>query len=183
MVRLTVSGQPGSGTSTLVDKLCQHFGWSALNGGQVFRDAATDRGMELLEFGKLCKEDLSVDRELDAILKQRMQTVNGPEINESRLAGWWAYELNIDCVRLWIEVSVNERARRIVAREGGSIEQRLQQADERMATDQARFAELYGFQPADEEPYNASIDGTNLDADQVFDQTIALLDKRGITNG
>ncbi len=183
MVLITVSGQPGSGTSTLVAKLCKHFGWNSLNGGQIFRDAATERGMELLEFGKLCKEDLSVDRELDSILKLRMQEESGPEIIESRLSGRWAYELNIDCVRLWIEVSVNERAQRIVAREGGSLEQRLQQADERMAADQARFAELYGFQPADEEPYNASIDGTNLDAQQVFDQTIAILDKRGITNG
>ena len=37
MVRITVSGHPCSGTSTLVSGLMDHYGWSSLNGGDVFR--------------------------------------------------------------------------------------------------------------------------------------------------
>ena len=36
MVRLTVSGHPGSGTSTLVRGLMKRFGWNCLNGGGRF---------------------------------------------------------------------------------------------------------------------------------------------------
>ena len=72
MVRITVSGHPGSGTSTLVAGLEQRFGWTSLNGGDVFRQEAKRRGMRLADFGEVCKEELDVDRSLDALLKEKM---------------------------------------------------------------------------------------------------------------
>ncbi len=47
MPRITVSGHPGSGTSTLVAGLVEHFGWTSLNGGEVFRNEAARREMNL----------------------------------------------------------------------------------------------------------------------------------------
>ena len=182
MVCITISGQPGSGTSTLVTKLEQHFNWSSLNGGQVFRDEANKRGLDLLTFGQLCRDDLSVDRVLDEDLKRRISEPDGPEIIESRLAGRWAFELGIDCTRLWIEVSEHERARRVVQREGGTLEQRLSDSATRMAIDQARFSELYGFQPADPEPYSDKISADDMSADDVLKETLTILQKRGISN-
>ena len=182
MVCITISGQPGSGTSTLVAKLEQHFSWSSLNGGQVFRDEANKRGLDLLTFGQLCRDDLSVDRALDEELKQRLSESDGHEIIESRLAGRWAFELGIDCTRLWIEVSENERARRVVQREGGTIEQRLSESATRMTIDQARFDELYGFQPSDPVPYSDKILADGMSADEVFLETLTILHKRGISN-
>ena len=89
---VTISGHPGSGTSTLVDGLCESLNWGKLNGGQVFRDMANQREMTLEEFGQFCIQDESVDKELDDLLSQTMQSENSPEIVESRLAGWWAYK-------------------------------------------------------------------------------------------
>ena len=40
MLKLTVSGPPGSGTSTLVKGLCHKTGWTSANGGDIFRDHA-----------------------------------------------------------------------------------------------------------------------------------------------
>ena len=96
MVRITVSGHPGSGTSTLVSGLMDHYGWSSLNGGDVFREEAKRRGMSLADFGTLCTTDLEVDRQLDALLQERMSATGAEEIVESRLSGWWAYRLNLD---------------------------------------------------------------------------------------
>ena len=90
MVRITVSGHPGSGTSTLVSGLMDHYGWSSLNGGDVFREEAKRRGMSLADFGTLCTTDLEVDRQLDALLQERMSATGAEEIVESRLSGWWA---------------------------------------------------------------------------------------------
>ena len=45
MVKVTVSGHPGSGTSTLVNGLMTRFGWTSLNGGDVFREEAKRRGI------------------------------------------------------------------------------------------------------------------------------------------
>ena len=58
---ITISGHPGSGTSSLVDGICKAKGWTSLNGGQIFRDEAKNRGLSLAEFGDLCASDYSVD--------------------------------------------------------------------------------------------------------------------------
>ena len=168
MVKITVSGHPGSGTSTLVSGLMAHFGWSSLNGGDVFRAEAKRRGMTLAEFGALCTTDLEVDRQLDALLQERMSAAGAEEIVESRLSGWWAYRLNLDCVRMWIDVDAEERARRVVAREGGTIEEALKANQKRTAVDAERFMQLYGILPEEREPYTIVLDATHLGREEVL---------------
>ena len=87
MVRVTVSGHPGSGTSTLVAALAERYGWSTLNGGQIFREEAARRGLDLGAFGRLCGVDSSVGRGLDARHQERMQADGGPDVVESRMQG------------------------------------------------------------------------------------------------
>lgn len=176
LVKITISGHPGSGTSTLVNLLEEKFSWGSLNGGDVFRSEAKRREMSLSEFGKLCSSDLSVDKSLDTLLKEKMSDDNSFEIIESRLAGWWAYKLGIDCVRVWIKVSEEERARRVVAREGGSIEDKISENQERMAIDEERFMSLYGIKPQEEEPYTNIIEASNLTPEQVLDSVVQLLE-------
>ena len=113
MVRITISGHPGSGTSTLVKLLSESKGWNSLNGGELFRQEAKRRNMTLADFGELCKNDLDVDRELDALLKQEMlrNDEQAPAIVESRLAGWWAYQLELEIPRIWLDVDeIDERS-------------------------------------------------------------------------
>ena len=175
MTRITVSGHPGSGTSTLVRGLIQHFGWTALNGGDVFRNEAARREMSLQEFGELCKQDLEVDRALDKLLQEKMLEESA-DIVESRLAGWWAYRLEIPCVRLWLEVDEQERAKRVSHREGTSIEQALEENRKRSAVDAERFMELYQLLPEQREPYTSLLDATNLGSEEVLAATLSLLE-------
>ena len=62
MARLTISGHPGSGTSTLVDALCSSLNWQKINGGQVFRNMANERGLSLEEFAQKCMDDEAIDQ-------------------------------------------------------------------------------------------------------------------------
>ena len=87
MVEITISGAPGSGTSTLVRRICAEMGWRSLNGGDVFRAEAERRDLSVHDFSELCKNDLDVDRSLDFRLKQAMTDSAGPEVLESRLSG------------------------------------------------------------------------------------------------
>jgi len=176
MVKITVSGHPGSGTSTLVNKLVQSNSWTSLNGGDVFRSEAKNRGMSLADFGELCKSDLQVDKELDNLLKEKMSGDNSIDIVESRLAGWWAYLLDIDCVRLWIDVSDEERAQRVVAREGGTVSQALEANAKRSAIDAARFSELYNILPQDREAYTHVLDAGEMSIDEVFSAVTIILE-------
>jgi predicted cytidylate kinase len=168
VARVTISGHPGSGTSTLVNGLCNSMDWQKLNGGQIFRDMAQERGLTLEEFGQYCMDDESIDQELDELLSNTMQSDSSPEIVESRLAGWWAYKNNLPCPRVWIDVSEQVRAERVVNREGGSVDDRLTQIQERMDYDGMRYNRYYGIDINSQEPYTCIIESDNLDQDEVL---------------
>ena len=173
--RITISGHPGSGTSTLVSGVCAAMGWNSVNGGQIFRDEAENRNMTLSEFGELCAKDFTVDKSLDEILKQKMLDPNGPEVMESRLSGWWAYKLNLNCIRIWLNVNENVRATRVVNREGISLELAISANKKRSGVDLARYQEMYGLDPEDVTPYTHVIDASEKSADEVLDYTLKLL--------
>ena len=176
LVKITISGHPGSGTSTLVNGICDHFNWSSLNGGQIFRDEAKRRGLSLSEFGDLCASDFSVDKSLDDILQEKIRDPNGPDVMESRLSGWWAYKLEIDCVRLWVDVNDEVRAQRVVEREGITLEKAIFENKKRSQKDRSRYIELYGLIPEDKEPYTHIIDASQKNISEVLQETIKILE-------
>lgn len=179
MLKVTISGHPGSGTSTLVSLLCESKGWTSLNGGELFRQEAKRRNMSLSEFGQLCKEDLEVDRELDALLKVEMMRKDGesPSVVESRLAGWWAYKLGLSAPRIWLEVSDIERAKRVQAREGGELPSIIDANEQRSKVDDQRFNELYGLFPQQTEPYTHIINATDLNPQEVLALVLNILEE------
>ncbi len=176
LVKITISGHPGSGTSTLVDAICEIKSWSSLNGGEIFRMEAKNRGLSLSEFGDLCANDFSVDKSLDEILKSNMTDINGPDVMESRLSGWWAHLLELDCVRIWIDVNETVRANRVVDREGISFESALIENSKRTAKDLARYEEMYGLNPEDSTPYTHVIDASGLTKEEVIASTLKILE-------
>ena len=176
MVHITVSGHPGSGTSTLVQGLAERFGWTSLNGGDIFRGEAKRRGLSLHEFELLCKDDESVDRSLDILLQERMVGDASLNVVESRLAGWWAHRQDIDYLRIWLDVTPEERARRVVNREGLPYEEALEANRVRIELDGARFDRMYGLAPEDPTPYTHVIEASNLSAHDILEQVASLLE-------
>lgn len=179
MVAVTISGHPGSGTSTLVDRLCHRLGWSKLNGGEVFRMVAEERGIELEEFSRLCDEEPEVDMSLDERLRFSMTEPDGPQIVESRLAGWWAHKLELECLKVWLQVSIKERARRVVIREGGDLDDAEKRINERQQADQKRYSNLYSLSLDELTPYNLIIEADSLNPEQVEQLVVSALSERG----
>ena len=177
VVRVTISGHPGSGTSTLVNSLSQSLNWEKLNGGQIFRDMAEEQGLSLEEFGHKCKEDESVDQTLDKLLVDTMISQDSPEIVESRLSGWWAYKNNLQCPRIWVDVSEEVRAERVVNREGGSIDLQLNLIRERMNSDASRYMQFYGLDINSHVPYTYVIDSDQKDAEEVLRDVLKHLEE------
>ena len=64
LLKVTISGPPGSGTSTLVSRIASSRGWSSLNGGDVFREEARTRGLTVEQLSYDAKEDLDIDLSL-----------------------------------------------------------------------------------------------------------------------
>ena len=86
---VTISGLPGSGTSTACALLRDKLGWSYVNAGQIFRDLAREAGLSLADFGRRAEGDASIDRALDARMVEIAQTARSgqPIILEGRVTG------------------------------------------------------------------------------------------------
>ena len=168
MLKVTISGPPGSGTSTLVSRISESRGWASLNGGDIFREEAKTRGLTVEQLSSEAKEDLDVDRTLDSLLQKRMSSHESPEIVESRLSGWWAHKNDLNCLRVWVNASEEERARRIQSREGGELVECLQKSQKRQKDDMERYLDLYGIDLDDMSPYNLVIDADEKDELQVY---------------
>tara|TARA_B100001094_G_scaffold233712_1_gene228617 strand:- start:601 stop:1164 length:564 start_codon:yes stop_codon:yes gene_type:complete len=168
LLKVTISGPPGSGTSTLVSRIASSRGWSSLNGGDVFREEARTRGLTVEQLSSVAKEDLDVDRSLDSLIQQRMSSHDSPEIIESRLSGWWAHKNSLNCLRVWVNVSEQERAKRIQKREGGDLDDCLRASQNRQRDDMERYSILYGINLDDMSPYNLVVDADEKDELEVF---------------
>jgi len=166
---VTISGPPGSGTSTLVSKISEQRDWNSINGGDVFREEASRRGLTVEELSSEAKEDLDVDRRLDSLLQEKMTSPDCPEIVESRLSGWWAQKNSLECLRVWVEVSDDVRAKRIQKREGGSFEKCLEKSIQRQSDDKERYMVLYGIDLDDLSPYDLVVDADDKGEDEVFE--------------
>ena len=62
---ISISGNHGSGKSTVAKKLAEHLSWPRYYMGGLRREAAARRGMSLGEYNKLGESDPRTDLEVD----------------------------------------------------------------------------------------------------------------------
>jgi cytidylate kinase len=172
LAKVTISGHPGSGTTTLVSILEKTFKWKSINGGQIFRNAAKNKNLSLVDFAELCLVDDKVDKELDEELMKIISDTNGPEIIESRLAGHWASKAKIECKRIWLDVDEKVRAERVQKREGGELSHVLFSIQQRAEKDDLRFQQFYEISLNNMKPYSLVIDCNDLNPEKVANKVI-----------
>ncbi len=162
---ITIGGLPGSGTTTTAELLSAELGVPWTNGGKIFRELASEKGMSLSQFGTHAEENAEVDRELDKRLIEIMR--NGNIILESRLAGANADAHGIESLRVWLHASLDVRAQRIHVREGGGQEKQTQETKERERSERARYMEYYGIDYEDFDHYSVVINSGEYLPDQI----------------
>jgi cytidylate kinase len=164
-VLVTVSGLPGSGTSTVAHLLAQRLGVAHIDGGTVFRAMASERGLDLRAFSAVAEANPDIDVELDARLAAFAR--GGNLVLESRLAGWIAANEGIAGTRVWIDGDERVRAQRVARREEIELPQALEANRAREASERRRYATLYGIDLDDRSVYDLVIDATNQSAESV----------------
>ena len=173
---ITVSGPPGSGTTTAAQRVADRLGLELVLGGEVFRALATERHMSLPEFGLYVSDNPEVDVELDSRLARRAR--DGRAVIESRLAGWIAYNGGLTAVAVWIDCDPRIRAQRVAAREGVSVERALADNEERQLVERRRYLALYGVDLADLSIYEPVLDSGELRPAELADRIVAAAEKR-----
>lgn len=112
-MRITVSGLPGSGTTSLSRYLADRHGFAMISAGEVFRQLAKEHNMELAEFGRLAEDDPAFDRMIDARQKE-IAKEHTDIIVEGRLSGWMVDDASL---RIWLYAPVGCRIKRIAFRD------------------------------------------------------------------
>ncbi|MGA2914014.1 MAG: (d)CMP kinase [Methanoregula sp.] len=141
-MRITVSGLPGSGTTSLSRYLSERHGFSMISAGEVFRQLAKEHAMGLAEFGRLAQENPEFDKMIDARQKEIAEERDNI-IVEGRLSGWMVTDADL---RIWLYAPVGCRIRRIVFRDQIADEQTAEQiTTEREECEAARYHSYYNI--------------------------------------
>ncbi|MBC7085753.1 MAG: AAA family ATPase [Methanomethylovorans sp.] len=175
---ITISGLPGSGTTTVSNLLAKHYGMEMVSAGEVFRTLAKERGLTLAQFGALAEKDDSIDVQID----KRQQEIAASRDNiilEGRLAGHMAPH----ALKVWLKAPVEIRVKRIVSREKTSFQKAMKETLEREASESLRYREIYGIDINDLSIYDIVIDSNRWNQFQIvhiLSSCIdALIDKGG----
>lgn len=163
---ITMSGPPGSGTSTAAAELADRLDLEHVSGGDIFRDLAAERGMTVESFNELAESNDRIDRELDERLRRR--AIDDDDlVLESRLAGWMAGDHAT--LRFWLDAPVQVRAARIADREGWSTAEAEERTATREESERRRYAEYYGIDFADLGIYDLALNTARWELDTEID--------------
>ncbi len=167
---ITISGLPGSGTTTVSRLVAEALGLDRVPGGEVFRQLAAESGMSLAAFGEHAQDHPEIDRELDDRLEARAR--DGGCVIESRLAGWLAARAGLLAVRVWVDCADGVRAARVAERDGTSVEQALRDSADRASLEHARYRAAYDIDLDDRSPYDLVLDSTSASPTDLADTVV-----------
>ncbi|MDD2665639.1 MAG: AAA family ATPase [Methanocellales archaeon] len=159
---ITLGGLSGSGTSTVGRMLADMLQFDIVSAGDMFRNMAKERGVSLLELGKLAEVDPKIDKMID----ERQAEIAKKKDNvliEGRLSGWM---VDGD-IKIWLKAPVESRCSRVASREGIPFDQALHDAKERDECDAKRHRELYQIDINDLTHYDLVVDSSKWDKDGV----------------
>ncbi len=172
-MRITVSGLPGSGTTSLARYLTERHGFAMISAGEVFRQLAKEHTMELAEFGRLAEQDPSFDKMIDA---RQKEIASGRDniIIEGRLSGWMVENAEL---KLWLFAPVSRRIVRIVSRDHVTDIPTAEEITlERERCEAARYRTYYDIDINDLSIYHMILNSEHWDVDglgRIVDAAIA----------
>ncbi len=168
---LTVSGLPGSGTTTVSRILSEHYGIKLVSAGEVFRALAREQNMSLEEFGSLAENNPSIDSMIDERQKE-IATSESNVILEGRLAGHMAEQ----AFRIWIKAPMEVRVERIAKRESMDSDRVFNETMIREASESLRYRDFYGIDINDLSIYDIVVDSKNWIPREIADILILAID-------
>lgn len=174
-MRITVSGLPGSGTTSLSRYLAERHGFTMISAGEVFRQLAKEHNMELAQFGDLARKDPSYDKMIDARQKEIAEARDNIVI-EGRLSGWMVDNADL---KIWIYAPIGCRIKRIVFRDQVADEETAKSLTlEREQCEADRYRSYYDIDINDLSIYHIILNSEHWDVDglgAIIDTAIARL--------
>jgi cytidylate kinase len=164
--KIAISGKSGCGNTTVSRIVAEKLGIGFIN--FTFRNLAEERNISLKEVLEKAALDDSWDREVDtrqvALARERGGCVLG-----SRLAIWMLPEADL---KVYLRAAPETRARRIVKREGGTLEDVAAFTAERDRQDRERYQRIYGIDNNSYHIADLAIDTDDLSPEEIAGRII-----------
>lgn len=165
---ITISGNPGSGKSSVSKIVASRLGLKRYYMGQILRDIARKRSMDINQLMEEAKTDPSIDIDLDNYQKRL-----GMEEDNFIVEGRTSYHFIPHSIKIFLWVDWNEGAKRIIKdmKEKGddrneeyfpSIKEESAWLQKRHEDDRQRYLKYYGTDISDMANYDIVIDTTSL---------------------
>jgi CMP/dCMP kinase len=181
---ITITGDPGSGKSTIAKKLSEKLNYEHYYIGQIRRDAAKKRGMTLTEYNEYGETHPETDIEVDDYQKNL-----GKEKDNFIIEGRTSWFLIPHSIKLYVAVDPKEGAKRVFGHlqednmrneDNGlkTVEDVLRSHKKRAESDNLRYKKYYKKDCYNKNNFDLVIDTTNLNPDETFNHALRYIQKR-----
>ncbi|MCL2072586.1 MAG: cytidylate kinase family protein [Marinilabiliaceae bacterium] len=164
---ITITGDLGSGKSTVSDILCKELGYDYIYTGKIQRQIATKYNMTTFELNKYSETHPEIDHEIDATFKSLSGSKN--LIVDSRLAWFFIPQSFKVFLKTDLDVSVNristdnQRSTEIYS----SKEEAAQKIIARKESENKRYMDLYGADCTNLNNFNLVVDTSFISPEKV----------------
>jgi len=172
---ITLSGDLGSGKSTIAIELSRRLGLRKVSMGDYHRSLARSEGLSALQMNRPSARAGEVDAQVDG-LQRELARSGEPLIVDSRL-GWHFFA---DAFKVQLQADPMTAARRVLSRPASdtegyiSLEDALRGLRERSQVERDRFLQTYGVDKSRLRNYDLVCDTTSATPDEVADLIVRL---------
>lgn len=171
---IVVSGDLGSGKSTISTQLAERLGVRKISMGDVYREMAQSRGMSALQFNLHAELDEAVDSRIDELQKE-IASSKERLVVDSRLA--WFFFTDAFKVHLIVDPTIG--AQRAMSRPASEVEkyssalEAVESLQARSESERIRFLKKYDADKTRLRNYDLVVDTTRAGQNEVVESTIA----------
>jgi len=167
-MRITISGLPGSGTTTVAKLLSNELALDVISAGEMFREIAKEKSLPLEQFSKLAEDNEDLDRWVDE--KQEKEALKRENvIVEGRLSGFFVPHADL---KIWLKAPVEVRAVRVAGRENIAYEEALSAMKSREQSEYTRYEKYYGIHLDDLSIYDLIIDSSRWSENDIVEMIL-----------
>lgn len=167
-IKISITGDLGSGKSTVCRLLKETYGLNVYSIGQIQRSLAQKYGMDVLAFNRYMESHPEIDEEIDTEL-----TKIGKRDENMVLDSRMAWHFVPDSFKVYLGVDPDEAARRVMNDQRGNVETYHCHADarscliERKKSENLRYITKYGVDCSNPDNYDLIIDTTAMSPEEV----------------
>jgi cytidylate kinase len=174
---VTIAGSPGSGKSSTAKAVAAALGFRHFSSGDLFRQLAAERGESIEAMNISAEIQRDIDLKVDNLLQEMYRTQEQLVI-DSRMAWRWMPSsfkvflmLDPDTAAERIFAHLQEEGR--ISEDATSVQEVRKSINRRSASEQKRYAALYGVNAADPSNFDVVFNTKNNGLKAVTDMVSA----------